>query len=494
MPQACRPRPPGELRALGPREVACAQCHTTPVEPGARSPGPKRASPATTITTPPDRLRGVPPRRPRSSRPTHRRSMPTPAATECHDQSDGRAADTDPVVLPDLSCLDRSIITRPRSAPSATSWPLRRPTGPHLPGRADRETQSRERCARPRARPACAAARPRRRAIGFGSTPGTGGRVSRGAARQRARRRRGHSRPPGAFRLLTASSCAVPPGARFCFFFRPGPYRQGGPLVTTADLTMWGLGVPGLSVRVNGRAGVDLGESEVWPGTEPAVQLLEAYAEYAIRRFTARAGRQLLANRLGIVGLRRRPRCSVRAGPGLEAEVYVGLGLRAGDGAPRLQLSAQPAGRLSAQSRQLVAGGAHRLERPAAATSGSTTSARWTANLASSDPSEPPSPAKSATQRAGVLPRGPSTTWPTPGSETRTAAVRYNSPRDHRRCRGSAVPAPFRSLDHLGRLQPGALPRGERLGLAASRVARLELQGPVGAVRASRRLRPRPRW
>ena len=76
---------------------------------------------------------------------------------------------------------------------------------------------------------------------------------------------------------------------------------------------MWGLGVRGLSLRLNGRAGVDLGESDVWPGTEPAVQLLEAYARVYQSPISARAGRQLLANRLGIIGVgwwtRDRPAC-----------------------------------------------------------------------------------------------------------------------------------------------------------------------------------------
>ena len=109
--------------------------------------------------------------------------------------------------------------------------------------------------------------------------------------------------PTGGLQTTDGFFVRCPPGSTFCFFFRPGAHRQGGPLVSSLDLTMWGFGVRGLSLRVNGRAGVDLGESDVWPGTEPAVQLLEAYAEYVNRRLTTRAGRQLLTSRLGIVGV-----------------------------------------------------------------------------------------------------------------------------------------------------------------------------------------------
>src|SRR5215207_9845223 len=97
--------------------------------------------------------------------------------------------------------------------------------------------------------------------------------------------------PTGGFQTIDGIFARCPPGATHCFFFRPGPYRQGGPLVTSADLTLWGLGVPAVSLRVNARAGVHLGESDAWPGTDPPIQLLEAYAEYAPHRATLRLGR-----------------------------------------------------------------------------------------------------------------------------------------------------------------------------------------------------------
>jgi hypothetical protein len=129
-------------------------------------------------------------------------------------------------------------------------------------------------------------------------------------------------------------------------------------MITTADLTLWGLGVRGLSARVNGRLGVDLGDDEVWPGTEPALQLVEAYAEYAHRLFTARGGRQLLVNRLGIVGFDG-GRATTRIGrSGIDAEAYVGLGLARATALPVTSPVLDPLDEFQPRSRQILAGAA----------------------------------------------------------------------------------------------------------------------------------------
>jgi opacity protein-like surface antigen len=129
-------------------------------------------------------------------------------------------------------------------------------------------------------------------------------------------------------------------------------------MVTTADLTLWGLGVGGLSVRMNGRLGVDLGDDEVWPGSEPALQLVEGYAEYAHRLFTARAGRQLLVNRLGIVGFDG-GRATTRIGrSGVSAEAYVGLGLARASALPVTSAALDPLDEFQPRSRQVLAGAA----------------------------------------------------------------------------------------------------------------------------------------
>jgi hypothetical protein len=163
--------------------------------------------------------------------------------------------------------------------------------------------------------------------------------------------------PTGGLQTTDGFFVRCSPGSAFCAFFRPGAYRQGGPLVSSVDLTMWGMGVRGLSLRVNGRAGVDLGQSDAWPGTNPAVQLLEAYVEHAIRVVTTRAGRQLLTNRLGIVGIDG-GRVTVRAGPGVEAEAYVGLGIARATALPVSSAVLNPLDDFQPRRRQLVAGGA----------------------------------------------------------------------------------------------------------------------------------------
>src|SRR5829696_7152264 len=48
--------------------------------------------------------------------------------------------------------------------------------------------------------------------------------------------------PTGGFQTTDGFFVRCPAGGTHCFFFRSGPYQQGGPLVTSADLTLWGLG------------------------------------------------------------------------------------------------------------------------------------------------------------------------------------------------------------------------------------------------------------
>lgn len=164
--------------------------------------------------------------------------------------------------------------------------------------------------------------------------------------------------PTGGFQTPDGFFVRCPPGSNHCFFFRPGPYQQGGPFVTSADLTLWGLGMRGLSVRVNARAGADLGESDVWPGTDPAMQLLEAYAEYTISTVTARLGRQLVVNRLGFAGLDG-GRALIRfPASGVEAEGYVGWGMGRATALPVSSPVLNPLDDFQPASRQIVAGGA----------------------------------------------------------------------------------------------------------------------------------------
>ena len=149
-----------------------------------------------------------------------------------------------------------------------------------------------------------------------------------------------------------------PPTSSYCYLFRRGERRRGGPAVTSADLSMWGLGVSGLRVRVNARAGVDLGSADAWPGLSPAVQLLEGFAEYSGERVTARLGRQTLSSRLGwsnfdgarLIG--RVPRY------GLDGEIYGGLGLARATALAVTSPALNPLDEFIPRERQLVVGAA----------------------------------------------------------------------------------------------------------------------------------------
>jgi hypothetical protein len=166
--------------------------------------------------------------------------------------------------------------------------------------------------------------------------------------------------PTGGPRTPDGFAVTCPEAGTYCYYFRPGPDLRSGPMVSTADLTLWGFGVRGLTVRMNGRLGVDLGRSDVWPGTEPAVQLLEAYAEYAHREFTVRGGRQLLVNRLGVVGFDG-GRATVRTGwHELEAEIYAGWGLARATALPVTSPVLNPLDDFQPRRRQILAGAALR--------------------------------------------------------------------------------------------------------------------------------------
>jgi len=90
-------------------------------------------------------------------------------------------------------------------------------------------------------------------------------------------------------------------GAAFCYFYRPGERQNAVPLTAEADVSIWGLGITGLSLHGNVRAAANAKELD-WAGTRPAVQFWEGYARYENRFIDARAGRQTLFSRLGVAG------------------------------------------------------------------------------------------------------------------------------------------------------------------------------------------------
>lgn len=103
----------------------------------------------------------------------------------------------------------------------------------------------------------------------------------------------------GGFETPDGFAVRCRPGFGYCTYYRPGPERRAGPVVSTADVRLWGFGVRGLSLHATTRIGVDVGDTDVWPGTDPAVQLIEGYAEFARPTFAVRAGRMYETTRLG---------------------------------------------------------------------------------------------------------------------------------------------------------------------------------------------------
>jgi len=148
-------------------------------------------------------------------------------------------------------------------------------------------------------------------------------------------------------------------GEPYCSFFRPGPSQRSDPLSTTADFTAWGLGIPGLSVHVLARGGADLGDAAVsWPGTTPALQLLEGYAEYAQPRYLIRLGRQTVAAPIGFTGFDGASATARDARLGLEATGYLGWGLADASALPVTSAALNPLDDFQPVERQLVAGAA----------------------------------------------------------------------------------------------------------------------------------------
>ncbi|HEV8125193.1 MAG TPA: hypothetical protein VGP80_13190 [Gemmatimonadales bacterium] len=149
-----------------------------------------------------------------------------------------------------------------------------------------------------------------------------------------------------------------PPGSPFCFFFRPGAAQRAAPAVTAADFTIWGLGLPGLSFHGSARVAVDLGSADVWPGTDPSVQLLEGYAEYNSEWLTGRLGRQVYTSRLGFSGFDG-GRVTVRdVKRGFDAVGYLGLGLARGTALPVTSTALNPLDDFQPHDRQIIAGAA----------------------------------------------------------------------------------------------------------------------------------------
>jgi hypothetical protein len=162
--------------------------------------------------------------------------------------------------------------------------------------------------------------------------------------------------PSGGLETPDGFAVVCIPGSGFCRFFRAGPRLASDPLVSSADLTVWGLGVTGLSVRGNGRWGVDLGRDNLWPGTQPALQLLEGYAEYATPSITGRLGRQHISGKFGWTGIDGAALTVRLPRPGLELTAYGGWGLARSLDVPITSPSLNPLDEYQLPQRHLTAG------------------------------------------------------------------------------------------------------------------------------------------
>jgi hypothetical protein len=160
--------------------------------------------------------------------------------------------------------------------------------------------------------------------------------------------------PNGGF--LTPDGHAALCGESTCTFFAAGPVLRGIPWVTQVDISIWGVGVQGLSLRANARWATDLGDRTVWPGTEHELQLVEGYLEYARPGLTARAGRQFLTGRLGAYGLDGARAALRDAERGFELTGYLGWGLARGSVLPVTDPALNPLNDFQPRDRQFVAG------------------------------------------------------------------------------------------------------------------------------------------
>jgi hypothetical protein len=160
--------------------------------------------------------------------------------------------------------------------------------------------------------------------------------------------------PNGGF--LTPDGHAAFCGEITCTFFAPGPVLRGIPWVTQADISIWGVGVAGLSLRANARWATDLGDNATWPGTEPDLQLVEGYLEYARAGLTARAGRQFLSSRLGAYGLDGARAALRDVSRGVELVGYLGWGLARGSVLPVTDPALNPLNDFQPRDRQIVVG------------------------------------------------------------------------------------------------------------------------------------------
>lgn len=156
---------------------------------------------------------------------------------------------------------------------------------------------------------------------------------------------------------LTSSGYAAtcPSVSTFCFFYRPGDRQTTAPVGGSVALTVWGLGVPGLSLHGNARVLLNAGNVD-WAGTDPTFQFWEGYAEYERSALDFRVGRQIFRSRLGSAGFDGVQGTLRARGPGLAATGYFGFGLAQSASVPITSDVVNPLGEFRPPERNWIMG------------------------------------------------------------------------------------------------------------------------------------------
>lgn len=149
-------------------------------------------------------------------------------------------------------------------------------------------------------------------------------------------------------------------GGPICRYWRPGAEQRGAPAILTADATLWGLGVTGLSLHARTRAGADLGDQDPWYGPDRSLEMVEGYADLDRDRYALRAGRQVVSGRLGWWGVDGVRGWLRDGGRGLEASVYGGWGLARSSNLTVTSDALNPLGDFQTGKRQGVVGASAR--------------------------------------------------------------------------------------------------------------------------------------
>jgi hypothetical protein len=147
------------------------------------------------------------------------------------------------------------------------------------------------------------------------------------------------------------------PGRTVCTFYRPQPEQDALPAISTADISVWDIGLPRLRLSARARVGADLADPDGWPGMPPAVQLVEGYAEYAADAWSAQAGRLYQTSRLGYTGFDGGRAHARVLGGKLSASAYGGWGLGWGTTLPITSPTLNPLGEFRPDQRHLILGG-----------------------------------------------------------------------------------------------------------------------------------------